>query len=69
MCGICSKMEIKTLERRLSGVAIANFKEISCIILVFPLLILNKEILVVDEKIMHWVSCIVSCNGLRCILL
>ena len=41
MCGICSKMEIKTLERRLSGVVIANFKEISCIILVFPLLILN----------------------------
>ena len=39
-------------ERRLSVAAIANFKGFSCIILVFPLFILNKEILVVDDKSM-----------------
>ena len=44
-CEICSKLTIKTTERRQrrrSDVFIANFEQILCIILVFPLLTLNK---------------------------
>ena len=44
-CEICSKLSIKTPERRqwpLSGIFIANFKLISNIILVFPLWTLNR---------------------------
>ena len=42
---ICSKLTIKTSERRQwrrSGVFIVNFKHISHLVLVFPLLTLNK---------------------------
>ena len=45
MCEIYSKLTIKTPERRhwpLSGVFIVNFEQISHIVLVLPLLILNK---------------------------
>ena len=45
MCEICSKLTIKTLERRqrsLSGVFIVNFEKISYVVLVFSLLKLNK---------------------------
>ena len=41
MCEICSKLTLKTPERRYqrcSGVFIVNFEQISFIILVFPLL-------------------------------
>ena len=46
MCEVCSKLTKKTPERRhcrRSGVFIVNFERISHIVLVFPLLILNKE--------------------------
>ena len=45
MCEICSKFAIKTLERRQwrrSVVVIVNFEPISHIVLVFPLLTLNR---------------------------
>ena len=45
MCEICSKLTIKTPEQR-SGVFVVNFEQISYIVLVFPLLILYKQILV-----------------------
>ena len=48
MCEICSKLTIKTLERhhwRCSDLFIVNFEQISHIILVFPLLTLDKKIL------------------------
>ena len=47
MCEICSKSTIKTPERyhqRLSGVIIANFEQISHIVVMFPLLALNELI-------------------------
>ena len=51
MFEICSKLTIKTPEKyqlprqwRLSGVFIVNFKHISHIVLVFPLLTLNKSV-------------------------
>ena len=47
MCESCSKLTIKTPERHQlcrSGVFIVNFEQISHIILVFPLLTLNKSI-------------------------
>ena len=40
MCEICSKLTIK-IQRR-SGVLIANFEQIPQIVVVFPLLNLNK---------------------------
>ena len=43
-CEICSKLAIKTPERR--HVFIANFEHISHLFLVFPLLTLNKYMLV-----------------------
>ena len=50
ICEICSKLTIKTPEQRQlprqwhpSGVFIVNFKHISHIVLVFPLLTLNKS--------------------------
>ena len=45
MCEICSKLTIKTPERRhrrLSGVFIVNVEQISHVVLVFLLLTLNK---------------------------
>ena len=45
MCEICSKLTIKTPERRhwrRFGVFIINFEDISQLVLVFPLLTLNK---------------------------
>ena len=45
MCEICSKLTIKTPERRQwrsYGVFIVNFEQILHIVLVFPLLTLNK---------------------------
>ena len=48
MCEICSKLTIKTPERRQSrrsGAFIVNFELISHIVLVFLLLTLNKYIL------------------------
>ena len=48
MCEICSKLAIKTPLRRqkcCSGVFIGNFEQISQVVLVFPLLILNKCVL------------------------
>ena len=45
MCEICPKLTIKTPERRQqrrSGVFIVNIEQISHIVLVFPLLTLNK---------------------------
>ena len=45
MCEICSKLTIKTLQRRQrrrSGFLIVNFEEIPLCILVFLLLTLNK---------------------------
>ena len=48
MCEICLKITIKTIERhhwRCSGLFIVNFEQISHIILVFPLLTLDKKIL------------------------
>ena len=45
MCEICSKLTLKTPERRhwrRSGVFIFNFEQISLIVLVFLLLTLNK---------------------------
>ena len=45
MCGICSKLAIKTLKQRqwrLSGIFIVNFEQIPHIVLIFPLLTLNK---------------------------
>ena len=44
MCEINSKLTIKAPERRLSGVFIVNFEQISQIVLVFPLMTLNKQI-------------------------
>ena len=47
MCEICSKITLKTPEQRqlrLFGVFIVNFKQISHISLVFPLLTLNNYI-------------------------
>ena len=44
-CEICSKLTIKTPERRRSGVFIANFELISHLFLVLLLLTLNKQIL------------------------
>ena len=41
-CEIYSKTTLKTPEQHRSGVLIVNFEEISHIILVFPLLTLNK---------------------------
>ena len=44
-CEICSKLTIKTSERRQwhrSGTFIVNFEHISHLFLVFPLLTLNK---------------------------
>ena len=46
MCDICSKLTVKTPERRQFGrssVFIVNFEQISHIILVFPLLTLNNQ--------------------------
>ena len=46
MCESCSKLKVKTPERRQwshSGVFIVNFEQISHIVLVFPLLVLNKS--------------------------
>ena len=48
-CEICTKLTIKTLERRQyhrSGVFIVNFEQISHIFLLFPLLTLSKSIAV-----------------------
>ena len=42
MCEICSKLTIKTTERRSSVVFIVNFEQISHIVLVFLLLALDK---------------------------
>ena len=42
MCGVCSKFTIKTQERRF-GVFTVNFEQISYVVLVIPLLALNKE--------------------------
>ena len=42
MCEICSKLTVKTPERRRSGVFIVNFDHISYIFLVFLLLTLNN---------------------------
>ena len=42
MTEICSKLTIKTLERRRSGVFVVNFERISYIALAFPSLTLNK---------------------------
>ena len=42
MCKICSQLTIKTAKRRHSGVSTVNFEQISLIVLVFPLLTLNK---------------------------
>ena len=41
-CEICSKLTIKTPERRRSGVFIVNFEHISHLVLVFLLLTLSK---------------------------
>ena len=45
-CEICSKLTIKTPERRLasSGVFIVNFEHISHLVLVFLLLTLNMQL-------------------------
>ena len=40
---ICSKLTIKTLERRHSGVFIVIFEHISHLFLVFPMLILSRK--------------------------
>ena len=53
MCETCPKLAIKIPERRhwiRSGVFIANFEQISHIVLVFPLLTLNKLILTGHEE-------------------
>ena len=42
MCKICSKFTINTPERRRSGIFIVSFEQISEIVLMFPLLTLNK---------------------------
>ena len=45
ICEICSKFQIKTPERRqwrCSGIFIVYFEQIAHIVLVFPLLILDK---------------------------
>ena len=49
-CEICSKLSTKTLERRQlrrSGVFIFNFEHILHLVLVFPLLTLNREMFAV----------------------
>ena len=54
MFEICSKLTIKTPERRQerrSGVFIVNFKQISHIAVVFPLLILNKQMPAGDDNL------------------
>ena len=43
-CEICSKLTIKTPERRRSGVFIVNFDHISHLVLVFLLLTLNMQL-------------------------
>ena len=43
-CDICSKLTIKTPERRRSGVFIVNFASISHLVLVFLLLTLNMQL-------------------------
>ena len=45
MCKIGSKLVVKTLERRRSGVFTVNFEHISHFFLVFLLLTLNKQML------------------------
>ena len=45
MCTSCSKLTLKPPERRQwrrAGVFVFNFKQISHVVLVFPLLILNR---------------------------
>ena len=42
-CETCSKLAIKSPERRQSGVLVSNFEHISHIVLVFPMLSLNSE--------------------------
>ena len=52
MCEICSKLTIKTPQRRqwrLSDVFIINFEQISHIVVVFPLFPLNKDIDMFEE--------------------
>ena len=44
MCEICSKLTIKTTEQHQWPVPVVNFEQISQIVLVFPLLNLNKEL-------------------------
>ena len=48
-CEICSKLTIKTPERRRSGVFIVNFEHISHLFLVFLLLTLNKKMLAKND--------------------
>ena len=43
MCEVCSKLAIKTPERRHLCRVFINFEQISHIVLVFPLLTLNKQ--------------------------
>ena len=44
MCDVCSNLTIVTLEQRWPSVFIVNFEQISLIVLVFHLLLLNKQI-------------------------
>ena len=56
MCEICSKLTIKTSERcqwRYSVSSIVNFEQISHFVLVFLLLILNKEMVAGELLHMH----------------
>ena len=58
-CEICSKLTIKTPERRqwhLSGVVIVNFEHISHLLLVFLLLTLSRQIST-GKFDLFWLSC------------